>query len=266
MASFELDGKVAIVTGGVSGIGLTYVRQLLENGVKGVTLADITPNQEVVKELEDKYGANRVTFVKTDVTDYKQFEEAFKHTVDKFKNVDVLINNAGIIDESEETWTKSVEVNVIGVLNGILLGLEHYLPKYKSGQEGLIVNTSSTAGIQSIPQCPIYSATKFAVVGATLSFGHQAHYDRQGVRVVAICPNATDTPIFNCYRGYNQRYGVVNKGKPKIWNLQTLDQIAPGLLKVIQKAPNGTIWVLEHGEPPYQYVLPDRAVVPKVYL
>lgn len=77
----------------------------------------------------------------------------------------------------------------------MLLGLEHYLPKYKSGSEGIIVNMSSVAGVGPLGCEPIYSGTKFAVHGMTLSWGLPCHYERMKVRVVGICPGVTITPI-----------------------------------------------------------------------
>lgn len=77
----------------------------------------------------------------------------------------------------------------------MLLGLENYIRNYKSGQEGLIVNISSIAGIAPLPLMPAYVATKFGIHGLTLSWGAPEHYNRTKVRVVGICPGATTTPM-----------------------------------------------------------------------
>lgn len=73
--------------------------------------------------------------------------------------------------------------------------MEEYIPKYKSGEEGVIVNISSNAGIDPFPMIPIYSGTKFAIQGLSRSFGAQDHYERTKVRVLVLCPAATDTPL-----------------------------------------------------------------------
>lgn len=82
-----------------------------------------------------------------------------------------------------------------GTTHGILLGLENYIPKYKTGEEGLIVNISSIAALEPTPFIPIYGATKAAVLALTTSFGAPLHYERTKVSVIAVCPGVTDTPL-----------------------------------------------------------------------
>lgn len=88
-------------------------------------------------------------------------------------------------------------------MHGILLALENFIPKYKTDSEGVIVNISSVAGVGSFPAFPIYTGTKFAITGMTKAFGDKAHFDRTGVRVLAICPGATNTPLFREISGRN---------------------------------------------------------------
>lgn len=73
--------------------------------------------------------------------------------------------------------------------------MDNYLPKYKSGEEALIVNISSIAGVQGFAVIPVYTGTKFAVHGMTLAWGHEYHYNRTKVRVIGICPGVTETPL-----------------------------------------------------------------------
>lgn len=76
-----------------------------------------------------------------------------------------------------------------------MLGLEHYIPKYKTAEEGLIVNISSIAALEPTPFIPIYKGTKAAVLGMSTSFGDTLHYEKTKVKVVAVCPGVTDTPL-----------------------------------------------------------------------
>lgn len=85
----------------------------------------------------------------------------------------------------------------MGTVNGILLALEKYIPKYKSGEEGVVMNVSSIAGVIYHGGAPIYCGTKFAIHGMTLSWGVQAHYERTKVRVVALAPGGTKTALFD---------------------------------------------------------------------
>lgn len=75
------------------------------------------------------------------------------------------------------------------------MGLEHYIPKYKTAEEGLIVNISSIAALQPTPFIPIYTGTKAAILGLSTSFGAEVHYERTKVKVIAVCPGVTDTPL-----------------------------------------------------------------------
>ncbi|XP_074025936.1 15-hydroxyprostaglandin dehydrogenase [NAD(+)] isoform X2 [Leptinotarsa decemlineata] len=110
---FEIKGKVALITGGASGLGLSHAKELLRNGLKGVTLADVNENfgKTALDEIEKEFGKERAIFVKTDVTVREDFENAFEKTVEHFKNVDILVNNAGIFNDA--IWEKEIAINLL---------------------------------------------------------------------------------------------------------------------------------------------------------
>ncbi|KAJ8923437.1 hypothetical protein NQ315_001996 [Exocentrus adspersus] len=261
----NLVGKIALVTGGASGLGLQYAKELLKNGVKAVTLADVNFNFALValSEIEKEFGPNRALFVKTDVTDKQQFENAFQKTVEKFKHVDILINNAGIFND--KIWEEEIAVNINGVIHGILLGLENYLFKYKQGPEAVIVNISSIAGLDVFPFIPIYCATKAAITALTRNWGTSDHYERTKVRVFTICPGATATPLLTGVSGrnlgavYEDMLQEAFRGLP----VQETEHVAKELVKLIQSCPNGTVWAIEDGKPSYEYVFPERETMQK---
>lgn len=88
-----------------------------------------------------------------------------------------------------------------------MLALDKYIPKHKTGSEGVVINVSSIAGIQAFGGVPGYTATKFAVHGLTLAWGLPGHYERTGVKVVGICPGVTTTPLIqNFYQGTLSQY------------------------------------------------------------
>lgn len=99
-------------------------------------------------------------------------------------------------------------------MNGTLLGLENYIQKYKSGDEGLIVNIASTAALLISPFLPVYTGTKMAVLGISRCFGDTEHYERTKVKVITICPGVTDTPLIR--ESLNRTFGPVYKAMMEI--------------------------------------------------
>ncbi|ERL85591.1 hypothetical protein D910_03010, partial [Dendroctonus ponderosae] len=260
MVAFSVKNKVALVTGGVAGIGLGIAKELLKKGAKGVVLADINKKLagKALQEIEETFGKNKAIYVETDVRSIEQFEEAFQKTLESFEHVDILVNNAGILDDSR--WNDEVDINVKGTINGILLGFEKYLPTSRSGKQAVILNLSSTAGVKAFSNIPIYSSTKFAIHGMTLGWGDKVHYERTKVKVIAICPGPTQTNLLATMSGKNLGAPYEEQLAPNNSDLktQTVEQCAAATLPVIELAETGTVWVIEGGEPPYQFILPDR--------
>ncbi|CAG9839333.1 unnamed protein product [Diabrotica balteata] len=257
---FEIDGKVALVTGGASGLGLNFAKSLLLSGAKGVTLADINEieGKIVAEQLNKQFGENKAIFVKTNITDYSNFEDAFKITVEKFGNIDILMNNAGIATDG--AFKKSVEVNVLGTINGMILGIEHYLSKYMSSDEAVIALTSSVCGLEGYPQWPVYAATKFAGIGMVLSWGTQFHYDRTKIRVFALCPGPTHTNLLAANNKcldpeYEKAFELLEE---EIKNTQTPEHVSTEVMKLLKNAKTGSIWIIESGKSAYEFSLRTR--------
>lgn len=253
-------GKVALISGGAAGIGLQYAKELLRNGLRAVTLADVNEERgiEAVEDLTREFGRNKSLYVKTDVTDKEQFADAFERTVDKFKNIDILVNNAGIMNDA--IWEREIGINFVGTVIGCILGLHHYLPKYKTAKEGIIVNVASTTGLEVFGAIPIYVATKHAVVGLTQSWGTESHYKRTQVRFLALCPGPTDTTL--ALDGLDKNLGpsyqdIFRESQPFV-TLQGSEYVAKGLIHAIVNGENGSIWVVEDSETPYEVVIPPR--------
>ncbi|XP_063920664.1 15-hydroxyprostaglandin dehydrogenase [NAD(+)]-like [Zophobas morio] len=258
--TFSIEGKIALITGGASGIGLRYAKALLRNGLRGVTLADANTDfgNQALKEIEKEFGANKAVFVHTDVRIKESFEEAFKKTIEVFKNLDILINNAGILNDA--VWEKEIAINVNGVIYGVLLGLENYIPKYKTGDEGVIVNISSIAGIIEFSTIPIYTGTKFAVLGMSKAWGDIEHYNRTKVRVLTMCPGVTDTPLISEMSGRNlgAPYQQILESQITALPSQKPESVASAMVKIIKNAKSGTAWVAEADEDPYEFLLTPR--------
>ncbi|KAL3274250.1 hypothetical protein HHI36_015660 [Cryptolaemus montrouzieri] len=253
---FEIEGKVALITGGASGIGLEAAKQILQNGARGVTIADINAEagEKTVEALRKEFGRDKVIFTKTDVSNKESFEDAFKSTLAAFNNIDILMNNAGIFDE--KNYEKLIQINMLGVTHGIVLAIQKYLINYRTGSEGVIINTASIAGTRGIQSIPIYSATKSAVVSMTMSFGNKVHYERTKVRVVAVAPGFTLTDILNdlTTKSLDENFARVMKRHGKTVKTQTVDFVGRSIIKIIKEKPSGTVWISEEGKDIEEYI------------
>lgn len=126
------------------------------------------------------------------MTKNEDVKNAFDKTIDVFKQLDIVINGAGIMSED---WEKEIEVNYKGTFRVMDLALKNYLPKYKSGKEGIIVNIASIAGLDPFPINVNYGVTKCAIVHLTRSHSHTCFQEKYNVKLLAICPGITETPI-----------------------------------------------------------------------
>lgn len=196
----DLQGKVAFVTGGASGMGRAMVHSFAAAGMK-VVAADIEQDalDALAKEFE---GSNaEVVTLKVDVGDREAMEAAAAFTEERFGRVHVVCNNAGVgvggsIDTMDyRDWDWVTRVNYDGVVNGV----QAFLPRIlKHGEGGHVVNTASGAGHIAVPGLSVYNATKFAVVG--LSETMHGELASKGVGVSVLCPGVVKTAIFESGR------------------------------------------------------------------
>jgi NAD(P)-dependent dehydrogenase (short-subunit alcohol dehydrogenase family) len=189
-----LKGKVAVVTGGASGIGRATAFLFVQEGA-AVAVVDLDQNggPAVAKEIADRGG--QATFVHCDVSQAGDCQRAVQDTVSAFGGLDILFNNAGIIrradvlDTTEKEWDRVMAVNV----KSIFLMSKYAIPFMVAGGGGAIVNTASGWGLVGGRKAVSYCASKAAVVNMTramaLDHGHQ------GIRINCICPGDTDTAM-----------------------------------------------------------------------
>ena len=188
----RLEGKVAVVTGGCSGIGLATVRRFAEEGAR-VVIGDLdrTNGPRVAEEVEG-------LFVECDVTDAAQVDALFKAAFDTYGSVDVAFNNAGISPPEDdsilttdlEAWRKVQEVN----LTSVYLCCKAALPYMLEQKRGSIINTASFVAVMGAATSQIsYTASKGGVLSMSRELGVQ--FAREGVRVNALCPGPVNTPL-----------------------------------------------------------------------
>ncbi|XP_040908167.1 15-hydroxyprostaglandin dehydrogenase [NAD(+)]-like isoform X3 [Toxotes jaculatrix] len=190
-----LSGKIAVVTGAAMGIGKAITEILLQNGAK-VALLDVneTAAGSLMEALNKQHGQDRALFLNCNVESEEQMKAAFQKTAETFGGIDILCNNAGIMNEN--MWEKTVSINLMGVIRGTYLALE-YMSKMTGGQGGVIVNTASVAGVSFLLTCPVYTATKNGVVGFTRAMAAASAASGYGIRINALCPGFVQTDLLS---------------------------------------------------------------------
>jgi NAD(P)-dependent dehydrogenase (short-subunit alcohol dehydrogenase family) len=191
----DLEGKVAFITGGASGIGLGMAKAFLKRGMK-VAIADINTKRLVNAEKALDSPGNLIA-LELDVTDRSAIERAADRTEEAFDKVHVVCNNAGVGGGGPahktpiEVWNRILDIN----LNGIFHGVQVFLPRIlKHGEGGHIVNSASTAGLQPNANQGVYCTSKYAIVGFTEAL-HKDLAEEKDVSVSVLCPWFVDTPI-----------------------------------------------------------------------
>ncbi len=211
----DFEGKVAVVTGGASGIGLAMAKKFAENGMK-LVLADVeVPALEKVAATFEADGTE-VLAVPTDVSSEEAMDALGVRSFERFGAVHVVCNNAGVggggtmWELTRKDWEWVIGPNLWGVIHGVRVFARHLVEQ----DEGHIVNTASMAGMISVPGMGPYNVTKHAVVtlSETLHGELQAAESKVGVSV--LCPGFVNTRIFESDR--NRPEGLQNETEPEM--------------------------------------------------
>ncbi|MCP3923753.1 MAG: SDR family NAD(P)-dependent oxidoreductase [Desulfobacterales bacterium] len=199
----DIKNKVAIVTGGASGLGKACVDLLIQ---KGACAAILDMDEKNGKEVESQYG-DKVLFFKTDISNEENVKDAIDAIMDKFNGINFVINCAGIGTAmkvlgkdgpmSMDFFNKTISINLTGTMNVIC----HATPKIiesesnSDGEKGVVINTASVAAFEGQIGQVAYTASKAAIVGITLPMARE--FADYGIRVATIAPGIFETPMLS---------------------------------------------------------------------
>ena len=253
----NVQGKVAFVTGGASGIGLGIAGAFVEAGMK-VVLADLREDHiaEAMADFARRGQARNVHAIQLDVTDRKAMAAAADESERVFGKVHVLVNNAGVGIQGPfkgityEDWDFGMAVNLGGVING----LQTFLPRIRAhGEGGHVISTASLAALVPMPaQFVIYVAAKAAVV--TISESIRDELLQEDIGVTVLCPGPIRTNIGELARNRPPQFGVGDAfreaeeaGATKVPFPSMMEPAEVGRL-VLNAVRNNELYVITHGE------------------
>ncbi|RCJ27458.1 short-chain dehydrogenase [Nostoc sp. ATCC 43529] len=225
-----LQDKVALVTGGTSGIGretaIAYAQQKAKVVVVG---RRIDEGEETIRLIQEAGG--EAIFVQADVTKEADVEAMVDKAVGVFGRLDIAFNNAGtvaenpsLIEQTEAEYDHIMNVNV----KGVWLSMKHEIAQMLKQGSGSIVNTSSGAGVVAVPTQPLYTASKHAVVGLTKAAALQ--YAKAGIRINVVAPAAIETDMFEAATGGQDEVKAYITGLHPIGRIGTPLEVANAVL------------------------------------
>ena len=235
----RLRDKVALVTGGASGLGRASAIALAEAGAE-VVVADV--DEAGARQVADRIGGHAL---RVDVSDLDANREMVAFAQERCGGLDLAFLNAGIVsgcslgdDFDLERYRRAMGVN----LDGVVFGIHAVLPALRARGGGAIVATASLAGLTAVPLDPIYAANKHAVVGLARSLGPGLALE--GIRVNAVCPGFADSAIID-----DIREALAAEGLPII----PAESVAGAVLTLMAGDMSGECWVVQAGREPMAF-------------
>lgn len=205
-----LKGKVIIITGASSGIGKATAELLAGEGAKLILAAR---RKDRLDEIKDSLPEACISTIKADVTNFEDVQSVVDFANDKFGRIDVMFNNAGVmpvnplIKAQRQEWQQILDVNVMGVLNGIAA----VLPTMVKQKSGHIIATDSVAGHVVVPNLAVYNGSKFAV--RAIMEGLRQEQRENGIKTSIVSPGAVHTELFNSINDPKNREAEIETEK-----------------------------------------------------
>ncbi len=251
----DLEGKVAFITGGGSGVALGQAKVFAEEAGMKVVICDIRQDHldEAMAYFKTRNAA--VHAIKLDITDRIAYVEAREEAEKVFGPVDLLCNTAGVSQfgpiesASHDDWDWQIDVNLKGMINGVMT----FLPSMIERGTGHIVNTASMSAFVALPRSGVYCTTKYAVRGYSESL--RVELDKFGIGVSILCPGGVNTNIHESVLSRPERYGKTGYygHDPAVFAqlkavIETgIDPVDLGRI-VMHAVRNGEFWILPYPE------------------
>jgi NAD(P)-dependent dehydrogenase (short-subunit alcohol dehydrogenase family) len=230
-----VDGKVVLVTGGASGLGQAAVGLLVGGGAR-VVVADLQEDRGEQVVADARGAGGEAVFCRTDVTKEEDVAAAVGTALDRWGRLDGALNNAGTtgpsnntVEYSLEDWNRVLTLN----LTSVFLCLKHEVPPMVAQGGGAIVNTSSGAGLVGFAGLPAYVASKHGVVGITRAAALE--YIRSGVRINAVCPGSTRTPMLEGFMAGDPAIERAMANSAPIGRLARPEEIAQAMVWLLSE-------------------------------
>ncbi|NES05646.1 MAG: SDR family oxidoreductase [Okeania sp. SIO2F4] len=193
----EFEGKIALVTGGSSGIGRATAVAFAKKGAK-VVIGDRMEKEGQETVVMIKEIGSEAIFIKTDITQATEVENLVNQTINTYNRLDYAFNNAGTegilgpsIEQTEENWNQVINTN----LKGVWLSMKYQIPEMLKNGGGAIVNNASGFGLVGSPNVSIYCASKHGVIGLTKAIALEQA--AAGIRINSVCPGPTQTDLLD---------------------------------------------------------------------
>ncbi len=193
----EFEGKIALITGGSSGMGRTTALAFAQKGAKIAIASRREKEGEETVAMIQEIGSEAI-FVKTDVTQAIEVENLVNQTINTYGRLDYAFNNAGIegiigpsIEQTESNWNHIIDIN----LKGVWLSMKYQIPEMLKNGGGAIVNNASVFGLMGFPNLSIYCASKHGVIGLTKAVALEQA--TAGIRINSVCPGVIQTDMLD---------------------------------------------------------------------
>ncbi|CAD5119981.1 DgyrCDS8566 [Dimorphilus gyrociliatus] len=243
----NIRGAVALITGAGRGFGRAFAERLLEKNCKVVICEiDSTTGSKTANELNNLYGDGSAMFIRCDVTKSADIDNALKKTLETYKKLNILVNNAGYLTETN--WMKTLDVNLKAVINFS----KKALPILKQQDEQTaIVNISSAGGLFPMSENPVYSASKYGVVGYSRSIADSIDSDK--MKVLCLCPSFADSEGFLKELKASENYKTIKKDVESLGVLK-VSTVADVFLKALEaQNNNGAVIYINPFEISYKF-------------